>query len=47
VRHGFDWHRFLAVGVPIEQIEATGDAMALKVAAEARRQAEEEATRGR
>jgi hypothetical protein len=35
-RHGLDWQRFLAEGLPAEQIEATGDAMALKVVEVAR-----------
>ena len=26
-RHGLDWQRFLAEGLPAEQIEATGDAI--------------------
>lgn len=35
-RHDLDWQRFLDEGLPIEDIEATGDAMALKVAEIAR-----------
>lgn len=35
-RHGLDWQRFLTEGLPAEQIEATGDAMALKVVEVAR-----------
>jgi hypothetical protein len=35
-RHGLDWSRFLREGLPVEQVEATGDAMALKVCAVAR-----------
>jgi hypothetical protein len=35
-RHGLDWQRFLAEGLPAKQIEATGDAMALKVVEVAR-----------
>lgn len=31
-RHGLDWNTFLKHGLPVELIEATGDAMALKVA---------------
>lgn len=31
LRHGLDWSRFLREGLPVETIEATGDAMALKV----------------
>lgn len=30
-RHGLDWQRFLSEGLPAEDIEATGDAMALRV----------------
>ena len=37
-RHGLDWAEFLRAGLPIEQIEATGDAMALKVCEVARGQ---------
>lgn len=36
LRHGLDWERFLQEGLPVEQIEATGDAMALQVAEVAR-----------
>lgn len=36
VRHGLDWERFLRDGLPVEQIEATGDAMALQVVEVAR-----------
>lgn len=36
VRHGLDWERFLREGLPAEQIEATGDAMAIQVAEVAR-----------
>ncbi len=36
VRHKLDWERFLAEGLPVEQIEATGDAMAIQVAEVAR-----------
>lgn len=35
-RHGLDWERFLREGLPAEQIEATGDAMALQVVEVAR-----------
>lgn len=42
-RHGLDAHEMVRNGLPVEQIEATGDAMALRVAAYAR----EEAARGR
>lgn len=37
-RHGLDWTEFLREGVAIELIEATGDAMALKVCEVAREQ---------
>lgn len=37
-RHGLDWDEFLREGVAIELIEATGDAMALKVCEVAREQ---------
>lgn len=30
-RHNLDWQKFLDEGLPVEQIEATGDAMALQV----------------
>lgn len=30
-RHGLDWWKFLRDGLPADQLEATGDAMALKV----------------
>lgn len=42
-RHGLDWDRFRREGLPVEAIEATGDAMALQTA----RAAREEAARGR
>lgn len=35
-RHGIDWNAFLKGGVPAESLEATGDAMAKKVAQAAR-----------
>ena len=34
-RHGLDWQAFLAEGLPAEVLAATGDAMALRVIAEA------------
>lgn len=37
-RHGLDWRRFLAEGLPAEQIERTGDAMALKAVERARKE---------
>ena len=39
-RHGLDFRRFLAEGYPVETIEATKDALGLKVAAVAREDAE-------
>lgn len=36
-RHGLDWARFLREGLPAEVLEATGDAMAIKLCEEARR----------
>lgn len=34
-RHGLDWQAFLADGLPVEVLAATGDALALRVIAEA------------
>lgn len=34
-RHGLDWQAFLAEGLPAEVLAATGDALALRVIAEA------------
>ena len=39
-RHGLDWSEFLRIGVPVEAVEQTGDAMALQVAAAARAEQE-------
>ena len=36
-RHGLDWQDFVANGMPAETLEATGDALALRVVAEARK----------
>lgn len=36
LRHNLDWEAFLREGLPAEQIEATGDAMAIRVAEVAR-----------
>lgn len=36
VRHGLDWSAFLRAGIPAEQLERTGDAMALKLVAYAK-----------
>lgn len=35
-RHGLDWDEFRRGGVPAEVLEATGDAMAIRVAEVAR-----------
>lgn len=35
-RHGLDWARFVADGLPAGDLEATGDAMALRLAEYAR-----------
>jgi hypothetical protein len=35
-RHGLSWQEFLANGIEAEVLEATGDALALRVAAQAR-----------
>ena len=34
-RHGFDWQAFLAEGIMADQLAATGDALALRVIAQA------------
>ncbi len=39
-RHGLDYARFLREGLPVEEIEATGDALGMKVADVARRAAD-------
>ncbi len=41
-RHGLDWQDFLANGITAERLEATGDALALRVIAIARARAEQE-----
>ena len=38
-RHGLDWQAFLAEGLPAEVLAATGDALALRVIAEAAQRA--------
>ena len=38
-RHGLDWQAFLAGGLPEEVLAATGDALALRVIAEAEKRA--------
>ena len=35
-RHGLDWQAFLREGIQAERLEATGDAMAMKVVEVAR-----------
>ena len=35
-RHGFSWQGFLADGIETEALEATGDALAFRVTAQAR-----------
>lgn len=39
-RNGLSFGRFAREGIPAEELEATGDAMAIKVAEFARREAE-------
>lgn len=39
--HGLDWQQFRERGLPAEQIEATGDAMAIRAAAVAREKHQE------
>lgn len=46
-RHGMDWRGFLRHGLAAEAFEATGDAMAIKLAAYAREQAAAGVTGGR
>jgi hypothetical protein len=36
IEHGLDWTKFVNEGLPAEQFEATGDAMALKLVEVAR-----------
>ena len=38
-RHGLNWQAFLAEGLPAEVLAATGDALALRVIAEAEKRA--------
>lgn len=35
-RHGLDYSKFITVGIPAEELEKTGDAMALEVVKVAR-----------
>jgi hypothetical protein len=37
VRHGFSWQDFLDHGIEVEKVEATGDALAMKVVEIARK----------
>ncbi len=39
-RHDFDWQDFITNGIPVERMEATGDPLALRVTAQARKEAE-------
>lgn len=39
-RYGLDWSAFLREGIPASQLEATGDALAARVCALAREEAE-------
>lgn len=39
-RHGMDWERFRKEGMPADEIEATGDAMAIAAARLARQEQE-------
>ncbi len=45
-RHGLDWQAFLAEGLPAEVLAATGDALALRVIAEAERRIAQTGTGG-
>ena len=45
VQHGFDVTDFVKNGMPVEKWEATGDALALRVSAIARKEAEENGQR--
>lgn len=35
-KHGLDWDEFLKNGIPAEELESTGDAMAIRVSEVAR-----------
>lgn len=39
IGHGFDWADFITNGMPVERMEATGDPLAMRVTAEARKEA--------
>jgi hypothetical protein len=39
-RHGLDWEQLRTEGVPVSTLEATGDALAMAVAAKAREAAD-------
>jgi hypothetical protein len=45
-RHGLDWQAFVRTGIEAGRLEATGDALALRVTAEARRRIAAETTAG-
>lgn len=45
-RHGLDWQAFLREGVDAEGLAATGDALALRVIAEAERRLAREQSHG-
>ncbi|PZR90346.1 MAG: hypothetical protein DI537_19210 [Stutzerimonas stutzeri] len=45
-KHGLPWNEFLERGVPVEALEATGDALAFRVTAIARKE-ESDGRRGR
>lgn len=40
-RHGLDWQAFLANGISADQLAATGDALALRVIAQARKRVDQ------
>lgn len=40
-QNDLDWNRFITEGIPAEELEATGDAMAIEAATNARREAPE------
>lgn len=40
IKHGLDWSEFLRSGVPVEDLEQTGDTMAIQVAQAARAEQE-------
>ena len=40
-RHGLDWQAFLANGISADRLAATGDALALRVIAQARKRVDQ------